>query len=44
MSYVLQRNLRRSRKAHRIALALFFALLAVLLVSVYTGIRHLAIS
>jgi hypothetical protein len=38
---VLQKSLRRSRTANRIGLVLFFALLAVLVMSFYEGLRTL---
>jgi len=42
--WTLQRELRRGRLANGIGMALFLALLAVLLVSLYTGVRELPIS
>ena len=41
---MLQRDLRRGRLADSLGKALFFALLAVLLISVYTGVRELPVS
>ena len=43
-NWILQRELRRGRLADGLGKALFFALLAVLLVSVYAGVRELPVS
>ncbi len=41
MKRMLQPNLSRSHLADRLGLVLFFGLLAVLILSVYTGVRSL---
>jgi len=42
--WILQREFRRGRIANSIGLALFLALLVVLLISIYTGVRELPVS
>jgi hypothetical protein len=42
--WMLQRELRRGRLANSIGVALFFVLLAVLLISVFKGVRDLPVS
>jgi hypothetical protein len=41
---MLQRDLRRGRLADGLGKALFFALLAVLLISMYAGVHELPVS
>jgi hypothetical protein len=43
VTFLIQRQLRRGRKANRVGVALFFVLIAVLLACIYHGVRSLTV-